>query len=194
MNVALRRTWTVDEFLAWEDRQELRYEFDGLRVIAMTGGSFEHDAIQMNLARALGNRLDGKPCRVHGSNLKINVMGSIRYPDAYVTCSPVKRGAKVLSEPVVIFEVLSPSTARTGRTTKNREYAGTESVRRYVMLEQSAADGMMFVRDGAGEWVGQVLGPDVVLHMPEIDVDLPMTEIYAGLDFSTPDPDEDAGE
>jgi Uma2 family endonuclease len=191
MNVALRKTWTVDEFLAWEERQELRYEFDGFRVIAMTGGSFEHDAIQINLVTALNLRLKGQRCRVHGSNLKIRVMGSIRYPDAYVSCTPVPSGAKVLREPVVIFEVLSPSTARADRTTKNREYAGTASVRRYVMLEQSSAEGMMFVRDDAGEWTGHVLGPDAVLRMPEIGVELPLSEIYDGLELTGDDPDED---
>ena len=89
MNVVLRRPMTLPEFLVWEERQELRYEFDGSRPVAMTGGTYEHDAIQVNLVRSLGNRLAGKPCRAHGNSLKIEVMGSIRYSDAFVTCSPI---------------------------------------------------------------------------------------------------------
>ncbi|MBA3686658.1 MAG: Uma2 family endonuclease, partial [Planctomycetes bacterium] len=59
MNVAVRQGMTLPEFLAWEERQELRYEFDGFAPIAMTGGTYEHDGISMNLAAALVNRLRG---------------------------------------------------------------------------------------------------------------------------------------
>ncbi len=96
MTVALRQPITVDEFLAWEEHQELRYEFDGFSPVAMTGGTYEHDAIQVNLIRALANRLAGRPCRTHGNSIKIQVMGSIRYPDAFVTCGPIQRGATLL--------------------------------------------------------------------------------------------------
>lgn len=189
MGASLQRNWTVEEFLAWEERQELRYEFDGFRPIAMTGGTFEHDAIQVNLVTALNTRLRGKPCRVHGNSLKIRVMGSIRYPDAFVSCTPVQRGSTVLAEPVVIFEVISKST---DRMVKNREYAGTSSVQRYVMLEQTTVEGMMFVRGNAGaDWVGHILDADSVLRMPEIDIELPIAELYAGIDLSNTDPDED---
>jgi Uma2 family endonuclease len=79
---------SLEAFLAWEERQELRHEFDGFQPIAMTGGTSEHLAIQRNLIVALGTRLRGKPCQAHGSKLKIAVAGSIRYPDAFVVCSP----------------------------------------------------------------------------------------------------------
>ncbi len=95
MNASLRKPMTRDEFLTWERRQELRYEFDGFAPIAMTGGTFEHAIIQANLIRALGNRLQGKPCRALGSELKIAASGIIRYPDAFAVCSPVPRGRKL---------------------------------------------------------------------------------------------------
>lgn len=191
MNVVLQKPWTVEQFLAWEERQELRHEFDGARPIAMTGGTFEHDAIQVNLVRALANRLDGKPCRVHGNSLKIRVMNSIRYPDAFVTCTPVERGSMLVHEPVVIFEIIGKSTAHTDRMVKNREYAATASVRRYIMLEQTGPEGMMFTRSGEGsDWIGHILGEDAILRMPEIGIELPIAELYANIDFSAPDPNE----
>jgi Uma2 family endonuclease len=183
MSSALK-PWTIETFLAWEERQELRYEFDGFQPVAMTGGTFEHDAIQVNLVTTLSNRLRDRPCRVHGNGLKIRVMGSIRYPDAFVTCSPIQRGATVLAEPVVIFEVLSKSTARIDRMAKNREYAGTASVRRYVMLEQTAVEGTMFTWEEGGNWRGQILGPDTILDLPEIGIDVPLAEFYAGIDLT----------
>ena len=73
MNIALRKPIGVEASLDWEERQELRYEFDGFRPIAMTGGTSEHSAIQRNLIMALGIRLRGKTCQVHGSGLKIAV-------------------------------------------------------------------------------------------------------------------------
>lgn len=189
MSTALRQPMTLAAFLDWEEHQELRYEFDGFQVVAMTGGTFEHDAIQMALARALGNRLDGKPCRVHGSNLKIEVMGSIRYPDAYVTCGPIRRGSMVAYNPVVIFEVLSKGTAAKDRGVKNREYASTASVQRYVMLEQVEIGGTMFERAG-DDWIGHILTADAVISMPEIGIELPLAELYDGLDLANPPEDE----
>ena len=190
MNVALRRPMTLSEFLAWEERQELRHEFDGFRPVAMTDGTQAHDAIQMNLARSLGNRLAGTPCRVRGSNLKIEVMGSIRYPDAFVTCGPVVLGSTGASDSVVIFEVLSKGTARTDRGAKNREYASTASVRRYVMLEQDESAATMFERVGE-DWLGRILAEGAVIRMPEIGIELPLAELYDGLDLSPPTDEED---
>lgn len=133
MSMALRKPMTVDEFLAWEAGQDLRYEFDGFEPVAMTGGTVAHAALQRNLAIAIGGRLRGGPCRFFGSDLKIEVAGSIRYPDGFVTCGPVDPKATVVRDPVVIFEVLSDSTARTDLDIKNREYAATPSVVRCVV-------------------------------------------------------------
>lgn len=121
MNVALRRPLTLDEFLAWERGQELRYEFDGVRAVAMTGGTVDHSVIATNLVRGLEDRLRGKPCRAFRGDLKIVVAGRIRYPDAVVTRSPVPRGTDIVPEPVVVFEVLSASIAATDRIAKNEE-------------------------------------------------------------------------
>ena len=189
MNVALRQPMTLEEFLNWEERQELRYEFDGLQPVAMTGGSFEHDAIQVNLLSALKNRLAGKSCRPHGSNLKVEVMGSIRYPDVYVTCGPIERGGTVARDPVVIFEVLSKGTAAKDRGVKNREYASTASVQRYVMLEQVEVGGTMFEREGH-DWVGHILTAGFVIRMPEIGIEIPLVELYDGIDLANPPADE----
>ncbi len=172
---------TLAEFLAWEDRQELRYEFDGFAPKAMTGGTAAHSAIQMNLLRVLGNLLLGRPCRPHGSHLKIEVVGRIRYPDAFVVCTPVSPRAKVVSDPVVVFEILSPTSAHEDLVVKNAEYRATPSVRRYVVLEQGRIGALAFVRKDA-DWVTDILdGRDAVLALPEIGISIPMAELYADL-------------
>jgi Uma2 family endonuclease len=182
MNVALHKPMSLHEFLDWEERQPLRHEFDGIRTIAMTGGTWAHAVIQGNLAAALKPRLRGKPCQFIGNDLKIEVAGSIRYPDGFITCTPGASGDKVARDPVVIFEVLSESTAGVDVVVKNREYAMTPSVRRYVVLAQDVMGATMFERIGE-DWVGHVLGPDSLLSMPEIDVEVPIAEFYDGVDL-----------
>jgi Uma2 family endonuclease len=183
MNVALRAPMTVEQFLAWEDRQALRYEFDGLRPRAMTGGTAAHAAIQRNLIMALGSGLRDSPCQPYGSELKIRVAERIRYPDAFVVCTPVPPRAKVVSDPVVIFEVVSESSVTTDFVTKNAEYRATPSVRRYVVLQQTKAAAAVFSRKD-DDWVADLLaGDDAVLRMPEIGIEIALVEIYRRVDF-----------
>jgi len=70
MNVALRKPMPLAEFLDWEEQQPLRYEFDGVQPIAMTGG---HAFIQRNMAISIGGRLRGQACQFVGNDLKIEV-------------------------------------------------------------------------------------------------------------------------
>ena len=186
MNVVLPRPMTVAAFLDWEGRQPLRYEFDGFRPVATTGGTAAHAFIQRNLAIAVGGRLRGRPCQFVGSDLKIEAAGRIRYPDGFVVCSPLPGQSVVVRDPVVIFEILSDSTARTDLVTKNQEYAATPSVRRYVILSQDEMTGTMFERIG-GDWVGHLLAADTVLRMPEIGIDVPISEFYEGVAFTGDD-------
>jgi Uma2 family endonuclease len=186
MTVASRKPMTPKQFLDWEETQPLRYEFDGFRPIAMTGGTANHAAIQRNLAISIGGRLHGQPCRFFGSDLKTELAGKIRYPDGFVLCSPIDGGDQVARDPVVIFEVLSESTARTDLVTKNHEYAQIPSVGRYVILAQDEPQGTMFERIGE-DWVGHLLAADSVLRMPEIGIEVPLTELYEGVDLSIQD-------
>jgi Uma2 family endonuclease len=183
MNLALRKPMTLAEFLEWEERQPLRYEFDGVGPVAMTGGAAGHADIQANLAAALRTRLRGKPCRFYGSDLKFQVAdGQVRYPDGMVVCSSIDRTATVVYDPVVVFEVLSPSTARDDRIVKAREYQATPSVQRYVMLEQDGVSATVYARSGE-TWTHEILIADSVLALPEIGVELPLAELYEGVVF-----------
>ena len=183
MNLAVQKPISLAEFLEWEERQELRYEFDGVEPSAMTGGTLGHAAIQRNLAIAIGKPLRGKPCQFYGSDLKIRVAeSSSRYPDGMVVCSRLDPTAKIVHDPVVIFEVLSPSTAAKDRIVKAREYQATPSVKRYVMLEQERIGATVLVRAQDG-WSALILKDDDTLVMPEIGLAIPLAEFYEGLVF-----------
>ncbi len=180
---------TLDQFLAWEEAQPLRHEFDGWHPVAMTGGTDLHEAIGGTLRALLRERLRGKPCRVRGPTLKIEVQGRIRYPDAFVYCTPVPPGETVIREPVVVFEVLSPGTSRTDRIEKLREYQATPSILRYIILEQDSVAATVFAREG-DHWDARVLTGGEILELPEIDAAIPLSDIYA--DVALPAPDQDA--
>jgi Uma2 family endonuclease len=182
MKIAPGGPMSVEAFLLWEERQESRWEFDGMAPVAWTGDTAEHSAIQRNVLVAVGGRPRGKRCQVFTADLKIAVAGSIRYPDAFVVCSQVPRGTRVMTEPVVVFEVLSPTTASTDIGVKNQEYRDTPSVQRYVMLSQDDQRATVFAREG-DDWVGRIVMGDAVLEMPEIGVEVPLAELYEGVSF-----------
>ena len=92
------------------------------------------------------------------------------------------RTAKLVRDPVVIFEVLSPSTAAQDRIVKAREYQATPSVQRYVMLEQDRIGATVHVRAQDG-WSVLVLKDEDTLAMPEIGLSIPLAEFYEGLEF-----------
>ncbi len=182
MTVALHTAMSLEEFLAWEERQELRYEFDGVRAVAMVGGTSAHALITLNIAFALRGRLPAG-CRVYASDLKLRLSGSIRYPDAMVVCSPVRNEATFVTDPAIVFEVLSERTSRTDRLVKSQEYGATASIQRYVIIEQTSIGATVFARP---DWRGQPLtGADTVLPLPEIGVELRLGDCYAGLEFDT---------
>ena len=187
---ALAKPMTLESFLAWEERQELRYEFDGFRPIAMTGGTYAHAQIQFRLAHALVSRLGGGPCKAVGGEMKVRTANGVRYPDAFVICSPISLNATVAHDPVVIFEILSPSTANDDLGAKKSEYQALPSVQSYVVLQQTHRSAQAFRRVGetasddekAGEWTFEfIFGPDAAIALPEIGVTIPLAEIYDGV-------------
>ena len=183
MGQLLRKVMTPEEFLVWEAKQEMKWEFDGLEPVAMVGGTDAYAAIQANIITALTIRLRGKPCYVRGSDVKVRTGPGHRYPEAFVSCTPVARDATVAADPVVFFEVLSESTAQTDRTTKLTEYCSLPSVQRYVMLEQDQVFATVVIRNETG-WELKPLKAGGMLSMPEIGVEIPMAELYDGLDLA----------
>jgi len=190
MNLAVRTPMTLAEFLAWEERQPLRYEFDGVGPVAMAGGSVRHVQIRRNLAFCFTARLRGRPCQFLGSDLKLQTTElHARYPDGIVICSPLIGLETIVDSPVIVFEVLSPSSATTDRIVKAREYQAISSVRRYVMLEQDRIGATVYARS-SDTWTLEILIEGSILALPEIEVELPLAELYEGVVFEVGHGDE----
>jgi len=189
MSSALQKPMTLAEFLVWEERQELRFEFDGEHPVAMTGGTLRHDDITFNLRKALDARLGRGQCRPFGPNVKILAAGKVRYPDAVVTCTPQQGGGTIVERPVVVFEVLSAGTSRTDRIDKAREYLAAESIQRYIILEQDSIAATVLERQG-GVWQTRIATGDDLLALPEIGISVPLADCYEGVEIA-PAPDDD---
>jgi len=145
-----QRRYTVEEYLRLEAESDEKHEYwDGFivslsRLIGMAGGTYEHSLITMNFARSLGNRLDGGPCHVMGSDLRIKIPRSrlYVYPDASVVCTDPKFDPQAgerttLLNPRVVVEVLSPSTEVYDRVKKLVKYLEIETLEEYVLVSQS---------------------------------------------------------
>lgn len=186
----------VDEFLAWEGRQEERWEFVGGVPTMKAGGTENHDLVGMNAALALGNRLAGTPCRVHGSNLKVrSAVGASMYPDAFVRCGPGRADRTVVDDPVVVVEVLSPRTRQADLTRKRWAYQAIPSMQAILFIAADEPRLELAVREPDGSWRSRFYtGLEAVVPLAALDIELPMVELYAGADLPGGDAEPDSGE
>lgn len=181
MNVAFRTAPpTLDEFLAWEREQELRHEFDGREVVPMVGGTLRHGRIALNLAATLGATLGDGTCQVFPDGVKVVVAGRVRYPDATVTCSAVDWDSDIVPDPIAVFEVLSPGTARTDWLLKTEEYRTAPSIQHYVLLEQAAEAAHVFTRVGE-TWTYAMVQRGGEVALAAIGASFPLAACYAGM-------------
>jgi Uma2 family endonuclease len=188
MNIAIREPWTINRFLAWEDKQEGRHEFDGSRIVEMTGSSRAHQRIISNLIRLLEDTLDPNLFDAV-PEMRVEVEGKIRYLDVAVVAGRIPDNVRTLRDAVVLFEVLSDDTAGTDRLEKRAEYAGLPGIRRYVLLEQGRMAATILSLGERG-WIETELtqgdaGASGVgggtLELPEIGIALPLNAIYRGV-------------
>ena len=187
MNAALK-TWTVNRFLHWASTQEGRYEFDGVRPVAMTGGTARHSRVTNNVQAALRTRLRGSPCSSYGPDLGIRTTGErVRYPDALVTCTPFPDTDLLAPDPAVVFEVVSPTSGRTDRIEKVPEYAHVPSILRYVIVETRYPGLLVLHRtSGTDPWIAATLADGGILDIPELSILIPVAELYEGVAFAVP--------
>jgi Uma2 family endonuclease len=185
---------SVEDYLAGELVSPIKHEYRGGFVYAMAGGRSLHNQIATNITVAVGGRLRGKQCRPYNSDMKVRVPAPPRerffYPDASVVCNSIEPEASYLNEPVVLFEVLSKATRRIDEGEKLDGYLTIHSLGLYVLVEQESALVVVYRRRNA-EFVREVYdGLSMIVRMPEIDIELPLAEIYDRVQFA-PEPDED---
>lgn len=187
MNAPARLTMSFDRYIEWEKTQERKHELVDGAITAMAGGTWAHALIAANLLAALNGRLRGKPCRAIGSDFKVRTgQGNVRYPDVIVDCGKPKPGALWAAEPRVIIEVLSPSTEWFDQTKKLEEYQSIPSVAHVAFLSQNRAFGRVWTRSGDGWSTIDADGVGAALAFPAIDAEVPLSDIYDGVEFASP--------
>jgi Uma2 family endonuclease len=185
MDIPTPHPMTQEEFFAWVPPDDLRYEFDGFRPVAMTGGTGNHGLISGNLMYQLKSRLRGTGCVPSGTDGPgVKTTGrKIRYPDAVVTCTKFGGRDRLIPSPVVIFEVLSESSFHMDCVVKLREYHAVPSIKRYFIVEQTEIGVTCYARQGEEAWTAIPLLGDDVLELPEIGIQIPIAEVYEGVTF-----------
>jgi len=186
MDTALHKRWTQEEFFAWAETQDGRYEFNGFEPVAMTGGSLKHMRIIKLLYRALDARLDDDgPYEWLGSKAGVETVGmSIRYPDALITGTRGDGESHTTLGVIAIFEVTRPSAKADDFGLKRHEYARVPTILRYVLIDSEKADVTVFERGhGDEEWSDARPVEDGVILIPEAGIEIPVAEIYRGIRF-----------
>ena len=146
---------TADEFIPWAMEQEGRFELASGEVVAMAPERAAHARAKLAVARALGDAIrDGNlPCEVFTDGMTVRVDSTTVYePDASVRCGePLEDDAVEFSDPVVVVEVLSPSTRARDAGAKLQDYFRLPSVRHYLILRTDTRSAIHHARgeDGA---------------------------------------------
>lgn len=185
---------SVEDYLAGELVSPIKHEYIGGVVYAMAGVRNVHNLIATNTLGSLGSRLRGKRCRPYNSDTKVRIRlphhTRSYYPEAMVVCRPNPQCDSFQDEPAVVFEVLSRGSRRLDEGEKKDAYLAIPSLSVYALVERETAAVVVYRRTEQG-FVREVdEGLDAVLPLPEIEIELPLTEMYEGVEF-LPEVDED---
>lgn len=183
-----QRQYTPAEYFALEERSERRHEFFDGEIFAMAGGTKSHNLITQNIALGLRGALRGSGCQVFMEDVRLAVQDNFHYtyPDVVVSCDPAdRRDPYMVRQPVLIAEVLSPSTAEYDRSQKFTQYKKIASLRHYVLVSQTAWVLEWFRRDDLNQWIHTVLSdPADVLEIPDLNLRLPLADVYDDTDVA----------
>ena len=179
---------SVEDYLRGELSSPIKHEYIGGVVYTMAGARNAHNMIKDNNLVFLHPRLRGGSCRAHGSDTKVRVQLSNQtrfyYPDDSVVCEPNSQNDSFQDKPIVIFEVLSKSTRRIDEGEKKDAYLTIPSLRVYVLVEQDSPAVIVFRRTSAGFMREVHEGLDAMLSLSEIEAELPLAEVYDGVEFT----------
>jgi Uma2 family endonuclease len=182
---------TPAEYLEGEERAELRHEYIQGRVYAMSGASDRHNEIALDVASLLKAHLKGGSCKTYLLDMKVEVPMDhgvcYYYPDVFVTCTPEDAESPLIKRsPVLVTEVLSPSTWRVDEGEKLRNYARIPSVSEVLLIAQNWPEVILHRR--ASHWRAESFTQvNDVIRLQSIGMDLSLQDIYASVSFTASD-------
>ena len=171
----------VDEYLAGERDASVRHEYLDGDVYAMAGGSRDHNTLAFNIAGLLHARLS-PPCQGFVADMKVRIRTDesewFYYPDVVVQCAEAAGDAYFLEQPVLIVEVISPSTERIDKYEKRLHYQQLNSLQDYVLVHQLIREVWGYRR--SRQWEKEVYNEGAVMF-PLLGMTLTLEEIYRGV-------------
>ena len=173
---------TVEEFEIWHARQPERWEFIRGQPRVMAPASIKHSIIKRNVTVALHAALASRGCEalVDGPQILTHEISAI--PDVVVTCAPLDLTSPVIAKPVIIVEVMSPSSEQNDTGLRWLAYRNIPSLRHYLVLSQDQH--LVHVHSRAGDiWRERFLGAGA-LELDEPPVRLEIDSLYAATDLA----------
>jgi len=187
---------SIEEFLEWESKQETRHEFiDGV-IFNMAGAAYEHNTIAVNVIIELGGKLRGSGCSLKNNDMGVLVGEQYVYPDITVLCGKPefykgKRG--IITNPVLVIEILSTSTEIRDRGYKLYAYQQIPTMQAYLMLWQTKPIAELYVRRDDAPWQQFVfVGMETAIPLDCIHCELKLSEVYREIEFNTEEIDDTA--
>ena len=185
---------TVDEFLQWEDGTDTRYELVDGGVVAMAPPAPAHGRLAARLAGAIDAALRSRPpCAVQSEAgiVRPDRDDTCYIADLAVTCEPLRAEDRLIREPVLIVEILSPSTAAFDRQTKVADYRRIPSVREILLIDSQTVFAEILRRSG-DQWITEIVqGLGATLSLGSAPLSVPMAELYDGIPL--PEPQNQSG-
>jgi Uma2 family endonuclease len=177
-----RRSFTFREYLDLEDASNTKHEYANGEIYAMAGGSPEHAALAVAVAGRLLEALRGGPCRVYSSDLRVRVKatGLATYPDVTVVCGALEHDPEsdsTVTNPTVVVEVISPSTAEYDRGEKLDHYQRIPSLGACLFVA-SDARAVTLVRREGDRWVTESFGRGTSVPLAVLSVTLSVDGVY----------------
>ena len=174
---------SIDEFLAWDSGDDLRYELVDGYPVAQSAPSTSHARITTNIGTAVSNRLRaaGRPCVAEsGGALRIDKRWNVRVPDLLVRCGADRRSA---DGPILAIEVLSPGNSAREMAHKRDDYAAV-GIQQVLEVEQSAAEAWLHSRQGDRWIVETIRGLDAAIWLESLGTTIPVAEIYEDVELA----------
>ena len=179
------RPMTVEEYIEFEERSEIRHEFINGNLIPIPGTTLDHNDICFNLKAALKQIL--KNLRVQTENVKAQIgsENDYTYPDVIVTSDPRDADNQyIIQHPSVIFEVMSKSSRIYDSADKFILYKNIESLQNYILVDSEKIFVEVRVKSENGEWEASTfLQSDERFSIPALGVELELAAVYEGVSF-----------
>lgn len=161
---------------------DYRYELIDNEIVMMGSASKEHNRIAGNIFSHLTFHLKGKPCKPYIETLKVNVGENYYFPDVLVDCGE-SQDRFTATEPVLIVEVLSPSTRRMDKTVKLKDYQKIPNLQEYAILEQTTQELSLYRK--TNHWQAEFYFENDTVYFASVDLTLSLADIYDGVIFNT---------